>query len=93
MKKKGVAFDAIILKFGDQGEKTGWRYIEIPAVIAQQLVPGNKKAFRVSGKIDHFKIDKVATPKVLAFKARQQKEKRRLIYCTVVRIILVLTNC
>ncbi len=60
MKKKGVTFDAIILKFGKQGEKTGWRYIEIPTVVAQQLFPGNRKAFRVSGSIDKFPIDKLA---------------------------------
>lgn len=60
MKKKGITFDAVIKKFGQQGEKTGWRYIEIPATIAQQLFPGNKKAFRVSGIIDNFPIDKLA---------------------------------
>jgi hypothetical protein len=59
-KQKNISFEALILKFGKQGEKTGWRYIEIPSVIAQQLFPGNKKAFRVSGKIDHFRIEKVA---------------------------------
>lgn len=60
MPAKIISFDAIIQKFGKQGEKTGWRYIEIPALIAQQLFPGNKKSFRVSGKIDHFEIDKIA---------------------------------
>jgi len=47
-----VEFTAIILKFGDQGEKTGWRYIDIPADIAQQLKPDNKKSFRVRGMLD-----------------------------------------
>lgn len=47
-----VEFKAIIKKFKDQGEKTGWTYIDVPAVIANQLVPGNRKGFRVKGKID-----------------------------------------
>jgi hypothetical protein len=60
MKKKTVSFETVILKFGKQGEKTGWRYIEVAAVSAQQLFPGNRKAFRVSGKIDNHSIDKIA---------------------------------
>ena len=47
-----VQFTAIIKRFKDQGEKTGWTYIDIPSSIAQKLVPGNKKGFRVKGKID-----------------------------------------
>jgi len=42
----------MILQFAEQGEKTGWSYIEIPADIAQQLKPGNKKSFRVRGMLD-----------------------------------------
>ena len=55
-----VEFNTIILKFGDRGEKTGWRYIDIPADIAQQLMPGNKKSFRVKGKLDKYAIAHVA---------------------------------
>lgn len=55
-----VKFSASIHKFEKQGEKTGWTYIEIPADIAQQLKPGNKKSFRVKGKLDNFKIEAVA---------------------------------
>ena len=51
-----VQFTATIHKFEQQGEKSGWTYIEIPADIAQQLKPGNKKSFRVKGKLDQFKI-------------------------------------
>ena len=47
-----VEFSTIILQFAEQGEKTGWSYIEIPADIAQQLKPGNKKSFRVKGMLD-----------------------------------------
>jgi hypothetical protein len=52
-----IEFKTIILQFGEQGEKTGWRYIEIPADIAQKLKPNNKKAFRVRGMLDSFIIE------------------------------------
>lgn len=51
-----IQFNTIILQFGEMGEKTGWRYVEIPADIAQQLKPGNKKSFRVRGKLDSYPI-------------------------------------
>jgi len=55
-----IQFSTAILKFDTQGEKTGWTYIPIPAKIAKQLNPGVKKSFRVKGKLDDFKIEKVA---------------------------------
>jgi hypothetical protein len=55
-----VSFTTTLLQFAEQGEKTGWTYIEIPADIAQQLKPGNKKSFRVKGKLDDFAIKNVA---------------------------------
>lgn len=55
-----IQFTATLLKFAKQGEKTGWTYIEIPAKIAHQLKPGNKKSFRVKGKLDNYPIQKVA---------------------------------
>jgi len=51
-----IEFNTIILQFAEQGEKTGWTYIEIPADIAQQLKPGNKKSFRVKGMLDGFAV-------------------------------------
>jgi hypothetical protein len=56
-----VTFTAIILKFGEMGEKTGWTYINIPVDIAQQLKPDNRKSFRVRGTLDSFAIAGVAT--------------------------------
>lgn len=47
-----IEFATIILQFAEQGEKTGWSYIEIPADLAQQMKPGNKKSFRVRGMLD-----------------------------------------
>jgi hypothetical protein len=55
-----VSFTTKLHQFEQQGEKTGWTYIEIPADIAQQLKPGNKKSFRVKGKLDNFPIKSVA---------------------------------
>lgn len=51
-----VQFSTTILKFGSKGEKTGWTYIEVPADIARQLKPGNKKEFKVKGKLDKHSI-------------------------------------
>jgi hypothetical protein len=55
-----VQFTAVIDRFGEMGEKTGWTYILIPPEKAQELMPGNKKAFRVKGKLDSYQIEQVA---------------------------------
>jgi hypothetical protein len=55
-----IQFTTVILKFDNQGEKTGWTYIEIPADIAQRIKPGNKKSFRVKGKLDNHTIKATA---------------------------------
>lgn len=55
-----MQFQTIIERFGQQGEKTGWTYIKVPASIAQQLKPGIKKSFRVKGRLDKFPISGVA---------------------------------
>lgn len=55
-----IRFEAEIKKFGAQGEKTGWTYIGIPAALAGQLQPGNRKSFRVKGKIDQLVISCIA---------------------------------
>lgn len=55
-----IQFTTTIRKFDRQGEKTGWTYIEIPAELAQKMKPGNKKSFRVKGKLDTFTISGVS---------------------------------
>ena len=50
----------LILKFAEAGHMTGWRYIHIPIDIAQQLMPGNKRSFRVKGNLDHYAFSGVA---------------------------------
>ena len=47
-----VSFSTTILKFGEQGEKTGWTYILIKSSIAEKIKPNNKKSYRVKGKLD-----------------------------------------
>ena len=53
-------YTTIIKKFEQQGEKTGWTYIEIPAAIANEILPGKKTSFRVKGKLDKHIIKGIA---------------------------------
>ena len=55
-----VEFNTVILQFAEQGEKTGWSYIHIPADLAQQVKPGNKKSFRVRGMLDGLAVNGMA---------------------------------
>jgi hypothetical protein len=55
-----ISFSTTILQFAEQGEKTGWTYIKIPAAVAAKLNPGVKKSYRVKGKLDDFKVEKLA---------------------------------
>lgn len=55
MKSRAISFTAVLQKFEENGDKTGWTYIEIPAELAEQLKSDSKKAFRVKGALDqHF---------------------------------------
>jgi hypothetical protein len=55
-----IHFKAVIKKFDEQGEKTGWSYIDVPAEIASKLKPGYKKSFRVKGNLDNYNIEKTS---------------------------------
>ncbi len=55
-----IQFNAVIKKFNEQGEKTGWSYIEIPEGIASKIKPGCKKSFRVKGSLDNYKIERTS---------------------------------
>ena len=55
-----ITYTTSILQFDKHGEKTGWSYIEVPADIAGQLKPGNKKSFKVKGKLDGYSISQVS---------------------------------
>ncbi len=47
-----IKWTATIKRFAKQGEKTGWTYIDVPAASAGKLMPGNRKGFRVKGRLD-----------------------------------------
>lgn len=55
-----ITFNTVLYQFAEQGEKTGWTYIQVPQHLAHELKPDNKKSFRVKGKLDHFPISGVA---------------------------------
>lgn len=55
-----IGFKTTLLKFDQQGEKTGWTYINIPAKIASKIKADCKKSFRVKGKIDDYTIKAVS---------------------------------
>ncbi|MCH5689030.1 DUF1905 domain-containing protein [Niabella sp. W65] len=59
MKKKAITFTATLKKFAENGDKTGWTYIEMPAELAEQLNADTKKAFRVKGTLDQYAISGV----------------------------------
>jgi hypothetical protein len=78
-----IRFTTKILRFGEMGEKTGWSYIRIPASVAGKLMPGNKKSFRVKGKLDDCAIGKMALLPmgegdfIMALKASVRKTLRK----------------
>ncbi|MBC3788162.1 YdeI/OmpD-associated family protein [Spirosoma utsteinense] len=53
-------FTAVLQRFEQKGEKTGWTYIDIPIDITQALKPGQKTSFRVKGTLDTYPIALVA---------------------------------
>ncbi|CCH55347.1 Domain of unknown function DUF1905 [Fibrisoma limi BUZ 3] len=53
-------FTAILQRFEEKGEKTGWTYLEIPIDITATLKPGQKTSFRVKGCLDNFAIKQIA---------------------------------
>jgi hypothetical protein len=52
-----IRFTAIIKRFDEKGEKTGWTYIEVPAATAELIKPGNKKSFTIKGKLDEYSFE------------------------------------
>jgi hypothetical protein len=58
--KAMFTFKAVIEKFQQQGEKTGWSYIRVPAAVSGKLQPGRKTSFRVKGFLDDHPIEGVA---------------------------------
>ena len=55
-----VKFSTDIRKYGQNGEKTGWTYVEIPAKVAEKLNPGERRSFRVKGRLDKLAVKALA---------------------------------
>jgi hypothetical protein len=55
-----VRFETIIKKFAQKGEKTGWTYFDVPADLAQKLKPGNRREFKVKGKLDAHPVNRIS---------------------------------
>ncbi len=53
-------FTGVLQQYGEKGEKTGWTYLHVPAVIAQEIKPNTKVSFRVRGMLDELKINGLA---------------------------------
>ncbi len=49
-----------IEQFKKPADKNAWTYVVVPADVVKQLNPVNRKIFRVKGKLDSFKIARVA---------------------------------
>ncbi len=52
-----VQWKARIARFDHKGEKTGWRYVMVPAAIANQLKEGERRSMRVRGMIDSVPVE------------------------------------
>jgi hypothetical protein len=55
-----LSFRAVIEKFGQMGEKTGWTYVRISPEQATLLKPGCRQSFRIKGKLDELSINALA---------------------------------
>ncbi|MEO5646950.1 MAG: DUF1905 domain-containing protein, partial [Chitinophagaceae bacterium] len=55
-----IKFTSILQRFDQQGEKTGWTYLEISEEIARMLKPGTRTTYRVKGMIDEYIIEQVS---------------------------------
>ena len=78
-----MTFSAIIEKFGENGDKTGWHYLTLPQEIATQLHPQNRKSFRVKGFLDAVAVSQLtAMPKadgdyLIALKGELRRKLRK----------------
>ncbi len=54
------SFKSIILKSGNNGEKTGWTYVEIPEDIIHKLKLKSRREFRIKGLLDDVKFERLA---------------------------------
>lgn len=78
-----IQFKAEIERFENMGEKTGWSYVFIPAILANQIKSDCKVSFRVKGKIDQVEVLGMAVMPmgegdfILALKGELRKKLRK----------------
>ena len=78
-----VIFEAEIERFDKMGEKTGWFYIPVDSDLSEQINPGCRKIYRVSGRIDAVEITGMALMPmgsgnfILALPASLRKQLRK----------------
>ncbi|GAB3748802.1 DUF1905 domain-containing protein [Spirosoma pomorum] len=53
-------FTALLQRFDEKGEKTGWTYITLPTAVSDAMKPGQKTSYRVKGTLDNYAIKQVA---------------------------------
>jgi hypothetical protein len=78
-----ITFKAEIERFGNMGEKTGWRYIFIPAALANDLNPNCKVSYRVKGLLDQVSVQGIGIIPmgggdfIMALKAELRKQLKK----------------
>jgi len=78
-----VFFEAEIEKFAKMGEKTGWTFVFVPAIIAGKIKPGYKKSYRIKGRMDAVEIAGLSMVPmgegnfIIALKASLRKELKK----------------
>jgi len=78
-----VFFEAEIEKFAKMGEKTGWTFVFVPAVVAEKIKPGCKKSYRIKGRMDAIEIAGLSMVPmgegnfIIALKASLRKELKK----------------
>jgi hypothetical protein len=53
-------FESTIQQSGLPGHQLNWTYVLIPSAIAQAIKAGNKKEFKVKGKLDQYAITRIS---------------------------------
>jgi hypothetical protein len=53
-------FTALLQRFDEKGEKTGWTYITLPTAVSETMKPNQKTSYRVKGTLDSYAIKQVA---------------------------------
>lgn len=51
-----IDFTTIMQQYGENGDKSGWTFVIVPADVAQQILPGNKRSMRVRGFLDEHPV-------------------------------------